>query len=68
MSIIKRKISLSVLAIILAFSLCFGAYAPTALGAAAEEAANPDLSSYADPAAVYLNRNNVLGADSSLEN
>lgn len=68
MSIIKRKISLSVLAIILAFSLCFGAYAPTALGAAAEEAANPDLSSYADPAAVYLNRNNVLGADSSIEN
>ena len=68
MSIIKRKISLSVLAIILAFSLCFGASAPTALGAAAEEAVNPDLSSYADPAAVYLNRNNVLGADSSIEN
>ena len=42
MSIIKRKISLSVLAIILAFSLCFGASAPTALGAAAEEAAKPD--------------------------
>lgn len=69
MSIFKKKTSLSVLAIVLVFTLfLFSVFTASVSSAAAEGNNSFDFSVFQDPEAIFLNKNNVIGAYSSIEN